>query len=222
MENLFPIIGLVVYFLLTGLLRKRNKERQSPRPVRPQPQEVRQSAPPRESAAKHSGSVKSQEPERQFDSESDGKTQGYTDFQSMFSNVSDRVQETTRDSLLKQILGAFEEGRDLTQTESVIDEGAIEMDTDIGEVDPQSAPLDAKVPADVKIKEGESVFKQDLSQTRSKAYDVKLDSYVLNKHEITAEDRLRSVFQNRSILVRGIIMAEILGKPRAFSSSEYW
>lgn len=222
MENLFPIIGLVIYFVLTGLLRKRNKEKQSSRPTRPERQTVHPSASTEPISEKRSEYVRSREPEREFDSESEGKQQGYTDFQSTFSNISKRAQKSTRDSLLQQILGAFDEGEDLTQAENTIDEDAIEMDAEFEkEEKPAAQPMDAQVPSDVTIKEGQSVFSKEQISQRSKAYDVSLDSYLLDQREASAEERLQSIFKNRSILVQGILMAEILGKPRAFSDSEY-
>ncbi|MCF7796522.1 MAG: hypothetical protein K9N11_00235 [Lentisphaeria bacterium] len=224
MENLFPIIGLVIYFLLTGLLRKRNQERKAPRPARPH----RQNVPPSETfdspSTKRSESVRSREPEQAFDSESEGKQQGYTDFQSIFSNVSERAQESTRDSLLQQILGAFDEAEDLTQAENVIEDDAIEMDTEVihEEEKPATRPADTQMPSDATIREGQSVFREAFDQPKSEAYAVSLDSYLLDQREASTEERLESIFKNRSILVRGILMSEILGKPRAFSSSEYW
>lgn len=219
MENLFPIIGLVIYFVLTGLLRKRNQERQAPRPTRRDRQNFQPSPP----AEKRPESVRSREPDQEFDSESKGKQQGYSDFQSIFSNISERAQESTRDSLLQQILGAFDEGEDLTQAENTIDEDAIEMDAEVEDMPtPVTPSADTQMPADAIIREGQPVFQEEAKQPASQAYAVSLDSYLLNQRDASAEERLQALFKNRSILVQGILMAEILGKPRAFSDSEYW
>lgn len=212
MENVFPIIALVVYLFFTMITRRKKQEMAA----EARKQKLRQ------------GTVPGTQPES--GSPETRKRTPIPEMDDYFSRIANRVKKEARGSLLDQIITSFDEGAGIVEDAPVViaetdQVGSIKTTASIipqVEQPPVEVANDIAVSADTKIKEAQSVFKAEMSEMPIGVYAVNESSYLISKSDVSAAEFLQQEFNKRSMLEQGILMAEILGKPVALkSSAEY-
>ena len=210
MDNILPIIGLVAYFILTGLLRKRKQDQRNQmntrkqRPAAPPPPRPRPTSKPTTQADAFPDPYT-----QRYDS--NGRRQRMSDLNSIFANMAEKLNQIDDETLPEE----FSRPVIAEDTDWELEEDEIKIGEDITDFEESQTPIDTAEPAGMKIDEGESVFDESMSDIKIGAYATKHDSYKIKTEQRTVTERLEARLAKHSFFEKGIIYAEVIGPPLA-------
>ncbi len=220
MDSLFPIIALVVYFLLTGMARKKSQQRRAEQAARDR-STARPTAGAGPAAAPRSGInseplLVTNTPASQNPATKRTQMPGLNSLFSTMLEKLDQAGESASHKNQPRISAAEDQ-----DWEPVADD-ELEAGADTTEFAEQQSPIDSARASDAIIQEGVTVFDKSLSEMNISAYDTKKDSYAIRKFSRTAVNQLEARLEGHTFFERGIIYAEILGKPVSLKAEESW